>query len=31
MLNDGTLATISKKDLTEDVFANYTNLIQTAN
>jgi len=31
MLSDGTLATIAKKDLSEDVFANYTSLIQTTN
>jgi len=31
MLNDGTLAKIAKNDLSEDVFANYTNLIQTTN
>ena len=31
MLSDGTLATIAKKDLNEDVFANYTKLIQTTN
>jgi len=31
MLSDGTLATIAKKDLKEDVFANYTSLIQTTN
>ena len=31
MLSDGTLATIAKKNLSEDVFANYTSLIQTTN